>query len=231
MAADRVRSRERYGFAVVEDASHAIGGDLPRAPGRRLRCADITVFSFHPVKIVTTGEGGMVTTHDPALARRLALLRTPRHHARRRRRWTGPAEGPWYYQQVALGFNYRHDRHPGRAGRVARCARIEECVARRTRSPTATTGAARPAAQLPGSIPDSRSAPGTSTSSARRRAAARRAARAGLRRPARRRHRRERALHPGPPAALLPRARLPPGDFPEAEAYYGGAISLPMSRR
>jgi UDP-4-amino-4,6-dideoxy-N-acetyl-beta-L-altrosamine transaminase len=97
---------QRYNFRIIEDASHAIGaryrGEIVGACGY----SDITVFSFHPVKIITTGEGGMATTNDAELARRMSGLRT--HGITR-----DPSEmvdaphGAWYYEQIGLGFNYR----------------------------------------------------------------------------------------------------------------------------
>ncbi|MDP2264420.1 MAG: UDP-4-amino-4,6-dideoxy-N-acetyl-beta-L-altrosamine transaminase [Hydrogenophaga sp.] len=96
---------DRYGFKILEDASHAVGARYNGQPiGSRY--ADASVFSFHPVKIVTTGEGGIVTTQDAALARRLQLLRS--HGITRE---TGdmqhPDTGAWHYEQQCLGFNYR----------------------------------------------------------------------------------------------------------------------------
>jgi UDP-4-amino-4,6-dideoxy-N-acetyl-beta-L-altrosamine transaminase len=95
-----------YGFIVIEDASHAVGA---RYAGRPVGCgefADMTVFSFHPVKIITTGEGGLVLTNRPELAERLRRLRS---HGMTRdpAQMDEPSHGPWYYQQVELGFNYR----------------------------------------------------------------------------------------------------------------------------
>src|SRR5471030_557916 len=97
---------ERYGFTIIEDASHAVGASYL---GRPVGCGDfaaMTIFSFHPVKIITSAEGGMVLTNRPELAERLRRLRS--HGI------TGdpaqmnvPAQGLWYYQQVELGFNYR----------------------------------------------------------------------------------------------------------------------------
>ncbi|OYY95900.1 MAG: UDP-4-amino-4,6-dideoxy-N-acetyl-beta-L-altrosamine transaminase [Hydrogenophilales bacterium 28-61-23] len=95
---------QRYGFRIVEDASHAIGGRYQDQPIGNGRYADITVFSFHPVKIVTTGEGGMALTNDPRLAERMARLRS---HGIARDAAAQAAHGPWYYEQVELGFNYR----------------------------------------------------------------------------------------------------------------------------
>ncbi len=98
--------RDKYGFQVIEDASHAIGGDYRDQPVGACPHSDIAVFSFHPVKIVTTAEGGVVTTNDDALAERLAMLRThgiTRDPALMR----NAPDGPWYYEQVMLGLNYR----------------------------------------------------------------------------------------------------------------------------
>jgi UDP-4-amino-4,6-dideoxy-N-acetyl-beta-L-altrosamine transaminase len=95
----------RYGIRVVEDASHAIGAEYQRRPVGDCAHSDITVFSFHPVKIVTTGEGGLATTQDAELARRMELLRS--HGITRDRAQMTCDEGPWYYEQIALGWNYR----------------------------------------------------------------------------------------------------------------------------
>jgi UDP-4-amino-4,6-dideoxy-N-acetyl-beta-L-altrosamine transaminase len=98
-------SRE-YGFRIIEDASHAVGG---RYQGRPVGCceySDITVFSFHPVKIITTAEGGMALTNDAGVANRMRMLRS-HGITRDPADMVGPSDGPWYYQQLALGFNYR----------------------------------------------------------------------------------------------------------------------------
>lgn len=96
---------DRYGFKILEDASHAVGASYDGQPiGSRY--ADASVFSFHPVKIVTTGEGGMVTTQDAALARRLQLLRS--HGIMREAgELEHPETGAWHYEQHSLGYNYR----------------------------------------------------------------------------------------------------------------------------
>ena len=96
----------RYGFKVIEDASHAVGGSYRGEPVGNCRYSDICVFSFHPVKIVTSAEGGMALTNDAGLAQSMALLRS---HGMTRdpALMTHAPDGPWYYQQVALGFNYR----------------------------------------------------------------------------------------------------------------------------
>ena len=95
---------DEYGFAILEDASHAVGAEYHGRPVGQL--ADITVLSFHPVKIVTTGEGGVAMTDDEALARRMRLLRS--HGVTRDADLIERQdEGGWYYEQVALGYNYR----------------------------------------------------------------------------------------------------------------------------
>ncbi len=95
---------DRYGFAVIEDASHAVGAEYQGRPVGAF--ADVTVLSFHPVKIVTTGEGGVAMTANSELARRMALLRS--HGVTRDADLIeGESEGGWYYQQVTLGYNYR----------------------------------------------------------------------------------------------------------------------------
>ena len=96
---------DRYGFRILEDASHATGASYRGAPvGSAF--ADITVFSFHAVKVVTTAEGGMVTTQDEALAERLRLFRS-HGMTRKAEAMKEPPEGPWVYEQELLGFNYR----------------------------------------------------------------------------------------------------------------------------
>ena len=96
---------DRYGFRILEDASHAAGASyLGRPVGSAW--SDLSVFSFHAVKIVTTGEGGMVTSQDPKLANRLRLLRS-HGMTRTAADFEHPSEGAWYYEQHELGFNYR----------------------------------------------------------------------------------------------------------------------------
>lgn len=106
---DMVRIGElakRYGFLVVEDASHAVGARYQGQPVGSCAFSDMTVFSFHPVKIVTTGEGGMVVTNRENLYEKLKLLRS-HGMTRDTRQMDCEPDGPWYYQQIALGFNYR----------------------------------------------------------------------------------------------------------------------------
>lgn len=96
---------DQYGFQIIEDASHAIGGRYLNEPIGLCRYADITIFSFHPVKIITTAEGGMALTNNPELAQRMALLRS--HGITRDAKQMTENHGAWYYQQQDLGFNYR----------------------------------------------------------------------------------------------------------------------------
>ena len=97
---------KEYGFAVIEDASHAIGARYRESVIGDCRYSDITVFSFHPVKIITTAEGGMATTNDPELARKMELFRS-HGITRDAGAWERQSEGAWYYEQRDLGFNYR----------------------------------------------------------------------------------------------------------------------------
>lgn len=120
---------QRYGFAIIEDASHAIGGRYRDQPVGNCRYSDITVFSFHPVKIITTAEGGMAVTQQAELAQRMQLLRShgiTRDPARMRR----APDGPWYYEQLALGFNYRITDLQAALG-LSQLARLDEYIARR----------------------------------------------------------------------------------------------------
>ena len=97
---------QKYGFKIIEDASHAIGGKYKGESIGNCRYSDITVFSFHPVKIITTGEGGMAMTNDAHLAKRMHLLRS-HGITRDENDMTHAPDGPWYYQQIDLGYNYR----------------------------------------------------------------------------------------------------------------------------
>ena len=120
---------QRYGFRIIEDASHAIGGRYQGEFIGNCRYSDITVFSFHPVKIITTAEGGMALTNDPALAERMALLRS-HGITRDSARMTHAADGPWYYQQIDLGFNYRMTELQAALG-LSQLERLDAFVARR----------------------------------------------------------------------------------------------------
>jgi UDP-4-amino-4,6-dideoxy-N-acetyl-beta-L-altrosamine transaminase len=97
---------QRYGFKIIEDASHAIGGSYQTQPIGSCKFSDMAVFSFHPVKIITTGEGGMVLTNQEELYQRLIRLRS-HGITRNPDLMQGESHGSWYYQQLELGFNYR----------------------------------------------------------------------------------------------------------------------------
>jgi UDP-4-amino-4,6-dideoxy-N-acetyl-beta-L-altrosamine transaminase len=97
---------QEYGFKVIEDASHAIGGRYLGKPVGTCEYSSVAVFSFHPVKIVTTAEGGMAVTKDPETAERMRMLRSHGVTRDPKRMRTAP-HGAWYYEQVALGYNYR----------------------------------------------------------------------------------------------------------------------------
>lgn len=120
---------QRYGFKVIEDASHAIGGRYQGKPIGNGRYSDITVFSFHPVKIVTTAEGGMAVTNSAELAEKLRLLRS-HGITRDAHLMTQPTDGSWYYEQVALGLNYRMTDIQAALG-VSQMQRLHHFVARR----------------------------------------------------------------------------------------------------
>lgn len=120
---------EEYGFTLLEDASHCIGADYADTKVGSCAYSDMAVLSFHPVKIITTGEGGMVLTNDVALYEQLCLYRShgitrdPKH-------MTKESDGDWYYQQVALGFNYRMTDIQAALG-ASQMDRLDEFVARR----------------------------------------------------------------------------------------------------
>jgi UDP-4-amino-4,6-dideoxy-N-acetyl-beta-L-altrosamine transaminase len=119
----------KYGFKIIEDASHAIGGKYKGEPIGNGRYSDITVFSFHPVKIITTAEGGMALTNSDQLAIRLGLLRS-HGITRDPALMTQAMDGPWYYQQVALGYNYRMTDIQAALG-VSQMTRLPDYVKRR----------------------------------------------------------------------------------------------------
>lgn len=120
---------KEYGFKIIEDASHAIGGKYKGEPIGNCRYSDITVFSFHPVKIVTTAEGGMAVTNCAELAKKLDLLRS-HGITRDASLMTKPIDGPWYYEQVDLGFNYRMTELQAALG-VSQMQRLDDFVAKR----------------------------------------------------------------------------------------------------
>jgi len=214
----------KYGFAVIEDASHAIGAQYAGRPVGCGEFSDITVFSFHPVKIVTTAEGGMALTNDAALATAMQLHRS---HGMTRdpALMKGESEGPWYYQQVDLGYNYRLTDLQAVLG-VSQMQRLQTYVARRQAIAQRYDAllAGLPLTR-PRRAPDRLSAlhlyPIVLHEAGRRRAVfeALRAAGIGVN------------VH-YIPVHLQPYYRelngSGPGDFPQAEAYYAGAISLPI---
>jgi UDP-4-amino-4,6-dideoxy-N-acetyl-beta-L-altrosamine transaminase len=132
-------SRE-FGFRVIEDASHSIGATAHGEPVGSCRWSDITIFSFHPVKIVTSGEGGMALTNDAELAERMQLLRSHgiTRNVPRMRGYSADAndlagtESPpaWYYEQQLLGFNYRLTDLHAALGR-SQLQRADEYIERR----------------------------------------------------------------------------------------------------
>ena len=118
-----------YGFKVVEDASHAIGGRYYDQPIGNCAYSDVTVFSFHPVKIVTTAEGGMALTNDDGLAEKMALYRS-HGITRDPALMTQASDGSWYYQQITLGYNYRMTDLQAALG-ISQIQRLDEYVTRR----------------------------------------------------------------------------------------------------
>lgn len=130
MAALADLARE-YGFRIVEDASHAIGGRYRGEPIGNGRHSDITIFSFHPVKVITTGEGGLAVTNDPGLARTMERLRS-HGITREPGEMTQEPDGAWSYEQLELGFNYRLTDVHAALG-LSQLARLDEFVAARSR--------------------------------------------------------------------------------------------------
>ncbi|GJD47526.1 UDP-4-amino-4, 6-dideoxy-N-acetyl-beta-L-altrosamine transaminase [Methylobacterium crusticola] len=226
-AVDRIRAlAEEFGFRVVEDASHALGATWRGEPVGCGRHAAVTVFSFHPVKIITTAEGGAATTNDPALAVRMRLLRT--HGVTREADLLeGESHGPWYYEQIDLGPNYRLTDLQAALG-LSQLGRLDAFLARR-RAIAARYDAALEDLPLvrPWQDPDGASAlhlyPVRFREGALR--GGRRAAFEALR-----------ARGIGVQVHYIPvhtqpyyrRLGFGPGQFPRAEAYYAGAVSLPI---
>jgi len=121
---------QKYGFGVIEDASHAIGGKYKDELIGGCRYSDITVFSFHPVKIITTGEGGMAMTNDDALAHRIRLLRTHGITSDKALMQSRSAHEIWNYQQIELGYNYRMNDIQAALG-ISQFTRLDEFVRQR----------------------------------------------------------------------------------------------------
>lgn len=212
---------QRYGFRIIEDASHAIGAQYQGEPVGNSRYGDITVFSFHPVKIVTTGEGGMAMTNDGRLAAKMRRLRS-HGITREASEMEHHVQGPWYYEQIELGYNYRMTDIQAALG-LSQLARLDEFVARRR-------ALARRYDTLLADLPLVR--PTYSPDSAWHLYVIR------LQDPSRRREVFERLRQAGIgvqvhyiPVHLQPyyrRLGFKAGDFPEAERHYAGAISLPL---
>jgi len=120
---------QRYSFRIIEDASHAIGGQYKESLIGGCRFSDITVFSFHPVKIITTGEGGMVLTNSKKLADKVRLLRS---HGiiKDQSLMQGPIDGPWYYEQTSLGYNFRMTDLQASLG-ISQSKRLDSIIERR----------------------------------------------------------------------------------------------------
>ena len=120
---------QQYGFKIIEDASHAIGGKYQNKPIGNCKFSDVSVFSFHPVKIITTGEGGMAVTNNLQLAEQMSLLRS-HGITRDAEQMTQTPDGPWYYQQIDLGFNYRMTDIQAALG-ISQIKRLEQYITKR----------------------------------------------------------------------------------------------------
>ncbi|MDB4427348.1 UDP-4-amino-4,6-dideoxy-N-acetyl-beta-L-altrosamine transaminase, partial [Porticoccaceae bacterium] len=118
---------EEYGFQIIEDASHAVGGLYKEESIGSCKYSDICVFSFHPVKIITTGEGGMILTNNSVLANKMARLRS-HGITRDPASMTNQNPEPWYYEQIELGLNYRMTDLQAALG-ISQMARLDEYVA------------------------------------------------------------------------------------------------------
>ena len=217
---------ERYDFTVIEDASHAVGASYAGRPVGCGEFAAMTVFSFHPVKIITSAEGGMVLTNRAELAERLQRLRS---HGMTRdpQQMSEPSHGPWYYQQVELGFNYRITDLQAALG-LSQLGKLDEFVARRREL---AARYARLLACLPVTLPSAQSEAESAWHlyvvrlQSERINLSHRQVFEGLR-----------AAGVGVNLHYIP-VHLQPyyqdlgfteGDFPEAERYYAEAISLPL---
>ncbi|BAV73648.1 UDP-4-keto-6-deoxy-N-acetylglucosamine 4-aminotransferase [Pseudomonas chlororaphis subsp. aurantiaca] len=217
---------QRYGFVLIEDASHAVGASYAGRPVGCGEFAAMTVFSFHPVKIITSAEGGMVLTNSPQLADHLRRLRS-HGMTREPAQMTEPSHGPWYYQQTELGFNYRITDLQAALG-LSQLDKLDAFIARRRQLAARYD---RLLADLPLTLPQAqeqaqsawhlyvvRLQPERIRRSHREVFEALREAGVGVN------------LH-YIPVHLQPYYRdlgFAAGDFPEAERYYAEAISLPL---
>ena len=120
---------KKYGFKIIEDASHAIGADYKNSKVGSCKYSDMTVFSFHPVKIITTGEGGMILTNSEKLYEKLKLYRS-HGITRNKLLMKNNFDEPWYYEQIDLGFNYRITDMQAALGK-SQMDRLDEFVDRR----------------------------------------------------------------------------------------------------
>lgn len=120
---------QQYGFSIIEDASHAIGGRYQDKLIGSCQYSHITIFSFHPVKIITTAEGGLATTNCPKLAQKIQLLRS-HGITRESGQMQGEYQGDWYYQQIDLGFNYRMTELQGALG-VSQMKNLDKFIGKR----------------------------------------------------------------------------------------------------
>ena len=128
MQAIKILSK-RFGFKIIEDASHAVGGKYKNEYIGNCRYSDITVFSFHPVKIITTAEGGMALTNDNLLAQKMELYRS-HGITRNPDLMSRETDGPWYYQQIDIGYNYRMTELQAALG-ICQIERLDSFVAYR----------------------------------------------------------------------------------------------------
>jgi len=217
---------KEYGFRVLEDASHAVGATRCGEPVGSCRWSDVTVFSFHPVKIITTGEGGMAFTNDDAIATRMALLRT-HGITRDADRLLQPSPGAWYYEQQVLGFNYRMTDMQAALG-ASQLMRIDAFVERRNELAHCYHAAFRDTPlQLPSVEQENRSAfhlyvirvrPGSTSKTRQQVFHALRARGIGV-------NVHYMAVHLQPYYRAL---GFSPGQFPEAETHAEEAITLPL---